>query len=53
MTEHVPYIDFENRPTPSEGFVVTLFITGRHVAQFRAFYSEVPDGQVVLELAEP
>ena len=49
MTEHTPFIDFENLPAPSEGFVVTLFITVRSVARSRAFYSEVLGGQVVLE----
>ena len=49
MTEHTPYIDFENLPAPSEGFLVTQFITVRSVARSRAFYSEVLGGQVVLE----
>ena len=49
MAQHTPYIDFENLPTPSEGFLVTLFITVRSVARSRAFYSEVLGGQVVLE----
>jgi catechol 2,3-dioxygenase-like lactoylglutathione lyase family enzyme len=49
VTEHTPYIDYENLPAPSEGFVVTLFITVRSVARSRAFYSEVLGGQVVLE----
>ena len=49
MTEHTPYIDFENLPTPSEDFLVTLFITVRSIARSRAFYSEVLGGQVVLE----
>ena len=49
MTEHSPYIDFENLPTPSEGFLVTLFITVRSVARSRAFYTEVLGGQLVLE----
>jgi catechol 2,3-dioxygenase-like lactoylglutathione lyase family enzyme len=49
LTEHTPAIDFENLPTPSEGFLVTLFITVRSVARSRAFYSEVLGGQVVLE----
>src|ERR1700761_7780613 len=49
MTEPTPYIDFEDLPTPSEGFLVTLFITVRSVARSRAFYSEVLGGQVVLE----
>ena len=41
VTEHTPYIDFENLPAPSPGFLVTLFITVRSVARSRAFYSEV------------
>ena len=49
VTEHTPYIDFDNLPAPSEGFLVTLFITVRSVARSRAFYSEVLGGQVVLE----
>ena len=49
MPEHTPYIDYENLPAPSEGFLVTLFITVRSVARSRAFYSEVLGGQVVLE----
>jgi hypothetical protein len=49
VTEHTPHIDFENLPAPSEGFLVTLFITVRSVARSRAFYSEVLGGQVVLE----
>jgi len=49
VTEHTPYIDFENLPVPSEDFIVTLFITVRSVAGSRAFYSEVLGGQVVLE----
>jgi hypothetical protein len=49
VSEHTPFIDFENLPAPSEGFVVTQFITVRNVARSRAFYSEVLGGQVVLE----
>ena len=49
MTEQTPGIDFENLPAPSEGFVVTHFITVRSVARSRAFYSDVLGGQVVLE----
>ena len=49
MTEHKPFIDYENLPAPTEGFVVTHFITVRSVAKSRAFYSEVLGGQVVLE----
>jgi predicted enzyme related to lactoylglutathione lyase len=49
VSEQMPYIDFENLPTPSEGFLVTHFITVHSVARSRAFYSEVLGGQVVLE----
>ena len=49
MAEQTPAIDFENLPAPTEGFVVTLFITVRNVAASRAFYSDVLGGQVVLE----
>ena len=49
MTEHEPNIDFADLPTPSEGFLATLFITVRKVARSRAFYSEVLGGKVVLE----
>jgi catechol 2,3-dioxygenase-like lactoylglutathione lyase family enzyme len=49
VSEQTPYIDFENLPTPSEGFLVTQFITVRSVARSRAFYSDVLGGQVVLE----
>ena len=49
MTEHHPYIDFEHLPAPTQGFLVTHFITVRSVARSREFYSAVLDGQVVLE----
>ena len=49
MSDQTPYIDFENLPAPSEGFLVTQFITVRSVARSRAFYSDVLGGQVVLE----
>jgi len=49
VNSHTPSIDYENLPAPSEGFLVTLFITVRSVARSRAFYSEVLGGQVVLE----
>ena len=49
MSEHTPYIDFENLPAPNDGFLVTQFIAVRSVARSRAFYSDVLDGQVVLE----
>ena len=49
MTEHTPFVDFENLPAPSDGCLVILFITVRSVARSRAFYSDVLGGQVVLE----
>ena len=49
MTEHTPAIDFEDLPAPSEGFLVTQFITVRSIVRSRAFYSKVLGGQVVLE----
>jgi len=44
VSDEAPYIDFENLPTPSEGFLVTQFITVRSVARSRAFYSDVLGG---------
>jgi catechol 2,3-dioxygenase-like lactoylglutathione lyase family enzyme len=49
VIEHTPFIDYEHLPAPSEGFLVTQFITVRSIARSRAFYSEVLGGQVVLE----
>src|SRR6188472_79642 len=49
VSDQTPAIDFENLPTPTEGFLVTHFITVRSVARSRAFYSDVLGGQVVLE----
>jgi catechol 2,3-dioxygenase-like lactoylglutathione lyase family enzyme len=49
VSEHQPFIDYENLPAPAEGFVVTLFLTVRSVATSRDFYSRVLGGQVVLE----
>jgi hypothetical protein len=49
MSEQTPAIDFANLPTPSEGFLVTQFITVRSVERSRAFYSDFLGGQVVLE----
>jgi catechol 2,3-dioxygenase-like lactoylglutathione lyase family enzyme len=49
VSERTPAIDFENLPIPSEGFLVTHFITVRSVARSRAFYSDVLGGEVVLE----
>jgi catechol 2,3-dioxygenase-like lactoylglutathione lyase family enzyme len=48
MTDDV-YIDYENIPAPTEGFLATLFITVRKVARSREFYSKVLGGKVVLE----
>jgi catechol 2,3-dioxygenase-like lactoylglutathione lyase family enzyme len=47
--EHKPAIDVANLPHPSEGFLVTQFITVRSIDRARAFYSDVLGGQVVLE----
>lgn len=47
--EHEPFIDYANLPAPTEGILVTHFITVRSVARSRAFYSEVLGGKVVLE----
>jgi catechol 2,3-dioxygenase-like lactoylglutathione lyase family enzyme len=44
-----PFIDYENLPAPTEGILVTHFITVRSVARSRAFYSEILGGEVVLE----
>lgn len=44
-----PFIDYANLPTPQDGFLVTMFITVRKVAESRRFYSEVLGGTVVLE----
>jgi len=47
--EHSRLIDYENLPAPTDGILVTQFITVRSVARSRAFYSEILGGQVVLE----
>src|SRR5262249_5214092 len=49
MAEPAPHIDFANLPTPTEGILVTLFITVRKVARSRDFYSRVLGGTVVLD----
>jgi predicted enzyme related to lactoylglutathione lyase len=49
MADESPYIDYENLPVPSEGFIATLFITVRKVARSRDFYSRVLGGKVVIE----
>src|SRR6516225_3836153 len=51
MTKSSPRIDYANlpNPNPTEGFLVTMFITVRKVARSRDFYSRVLGGTVVLE----
>jgi catechol 2,3-dioxygenase-like lactoylglutathione lyase family enzyme len=49
MSESHPKIDVANLPAPTEGLVMTLFITVRSVASSRDFYSRVLGGTVVLE----
>src|SRR5262249_31187844 len=49
MPDQPPRIDYANLPTPTEGILVTTFITVRSVARSRAFYSEVLGGTVVIE----
>jgi catechol 2,3-dioxygenase-like lactoylglutathione lyase family enzyme len=49
MTETKAKMDVANMPLPSEGFVVTLFLTVRSVARSRAFYRDVLGGEVVLD----
>ena len=39
----------ETFPAPSEGIVLTHFITSRDVARSAAFYRDVLDGQVVFQ----
>ena len=48
MTEPAPDIDYANLPSPTAGFMVTMFITVRKVARSRDFYSRVLGGTVVL-----
>jgi catechol 2,3-dioxygenase-like lactoylglutathione lyase family enzyme len=49
MTEPAPHIDFANLPSPTDGLLVTLFLTVRSVARSRDFYSRVLGGAVVLD----
>jgi catechol 2,3-dioxygenase-like lactoylglutathione lyase family enzyme len=49
VTESETSIDVANLPAPTEGFIVTLFITVRKVARSRDFYTNVLGGTVVLE----
>jgi predicted enzyme related to lactoylglutathione lyase len=48
MSQDLPAIDYANLAAPSEGFVVTMFITVRSVARSRAFYSDVLGGTIVI-----
>lgn len=49
MTEREATNDYANFPHPSEGILVTMFITVGEVARSREFYSQVLGGTVVLE----
>ena len=49
MAEPTPSTGFADLPAPTEGFLVTLFITVRKVARSRDFYSRVLGGTVVLD----
>jgi catechol 2,3-dioxygenase-like lactoylglutathione lyase family enzyme len=49
LSDQRPNLDVENLPAPTEGILVTQFLTVRNVARARAFYSDVLGGQVVLE----
>jgi catechol 2,3-dioxygenase-like lactoylglutathione lyase family enzyme len=49
MTQPSPRLDHASIPAPTEGFVVTMFITVRKVARSRDFYTRVLGGKVVLE----
>jgi catechol 2,3-dioxygenase-like lactoylglutathione lyase family enzyme len=49
MSETTKHIDYDRFPAPVEDFVVTVFLTVRHVARSREFYSKVLGGTVVME----
>jgi hypothetical protein len=49
MTEPGLRTDYANLPAPTEGFLVTMFLTVRKVARSRDFYSRVLGGTVVLD----
>ena len=49
MTESASRTDGAGFPAPTEGILVTLFITVRKIARARDFYSRVLGGTVVLE----
>ena len=49
MSDQSPHIDFENLPAPTEGILVTQFLTVRNVARARTFYTDVLGGEVVID----
>jgi hypothetical protein len=49
VSAQMPKIDFENIPAPAESILVTHFLIVREVARSRAFYADVPGGEVVIE----
>ena len=49
MTESRPRNDFASFPAPTEGILVTLFVTVREVARSRDFYSRILGGTVILD----
>lgn len=48
MSAHRPAIEVGDLPVPTDGILVTHFLTVRDVARSRAFYSEVLGGRVAL-----
>ncbi len=48
MTEPAAAVDTANLPRPTDGPVVSMFLTVRSVAKSRQFYTEVLGGSVVL-----
>ena len=48
MSEHRPATEVGDLPVPTDGILVTHFLTVRDVARSRAFYSEVLGGRVAL-----
>src|ERR1700752_644389 len=49
MTEAAHHDDLAHFPAPTEGLLVTMFITVRKVAVSRDFYSRVLGGTVVMD----
>lgn len=48
MSEHRPATEAGDLPVPTDGLLVTHFLTVRDVARSRAFYSDVLGGRVAL-----